>query len=107
MLLHRRLLAIFAGLGLLLVSGLSARAQNLETALAGFTTDSFDDTDAAIAAVAATNDARAETVIRALQDGRLSFSAQLKKVYLREAGSSRGWLPDSEAQVRGRQHRPL
>src|SRR5205807_237967 len=41
-------------------------------------------TDAAIAAVAASGNPLAEQVITALQGGRLLFSAELKKVYIRE-----------------------
>src|SRR5262245_37373320 len=79
-----RLMALVVALSLLLCGSLAANAQNFEAALAGFTADSFDDTDAAISAVAASGNALAEDVIVALQNGRLLFSAELKKVYIRE-----------------------
>ena len=81
-------MALVVALSLLAVGGLSAKAQGFETALAGFTTDSYDDTDAAIAAVAASGNPLAEKVIEALQDGRLLFSAELKKVYIRETSGA-------------------
>jgi urea transport system permease protein len=69
--------------------GLDVKAQGnvqgYEDALARFTADSFDDTDAAITAVAASGTTLAVVVIRALQDGRLLFSADPKKVYIRDA----------------------
>ena len=49
-------------------------AQAYEAALAGFTKDSFNDTDSAIGAVAASGNPLALQVIEALQDGRLLFS---------------------------------
>src|SRR5262249_23659855 len=57
--------------------------QTLETALAGFTADSFNDTEAAIAAVGASGDPRAGDVIEALQSSRLLFSAENKKGYIK------------------------
>jgi len=63
----------------------SALAQSYEQALAGFAADAFGDTDAAITAVAASGNPLAITVIGALQDGRLLFDAEAKKVYVREA----------------------
>ena len=60
-------------------------AQSYEQALAGFASDSFGDTDAAITAVAASGNPLAITVIGALQDGRLLFDAEAKKIYVREA----------------------
>ena len=63
----------------------SAIAQSYEQALAGFAADSFGDTDAAITAVAASGNPLAVTVIGALQDGRLLFDPEAKKVYVREA----------------------
>jgi urea transport system permease protein len=53
----------------------------LAAALAHFVEDDFSETDTGIAEVAATGDARAATIIEALQDGRLQFSAEQKKVY--------------------------
>jgi len=79
-----RLIALVFALSLLLVGGLSANAQRYEDALAGFVADSFSDTDAAVAAVAASGNPLAVQVIEALQDGRLLFSTAEKKVYIRE-----------------------
>jgi urea transport system permease protein len=53
----------------------------LAAALTHFVEDDFSETDAGLAEVAATGDARAATIIEALQDGRLQFSAEQKKVY--------------------------
>jgi urea transport system permease protein len=60
-----------------------ARAASLDVALAHFTTDDFSETVAGINEVAASGDARAETIIRALQDGQLLFSAERKAVYIK------------------------
>jgi len=51
--LHDSIVALVVALSLLLLGGAAANAQSYEDALAGFTTDSFNDTDAAILAVAA------------------------------------------------------
>src|SRR5437016_1203752 len=95
--LRDRLIALVVALGSLVLGGLDARAQGsiqadsqgnaqrYQDALTRFTADSFDDTDAAISAVAASGNAQAIVVIRALQDGRLLFSADQKKVYIRDA----------------------
>jgi urea transport system permease protein len=56
----------------------------LAAALAHFLEDDFSETDTGIAEIGATGDARAATVIEALQDGRLLFSAQEKKVYYKD-----------------------
>jgi urea transport system permease protein len=67
------------------LNGVSAvLAQDLEGALAGFTTDSFADTDSALGAVAKTGSPLAISIVEALQDGRLLFSAAEKKVFIRE-----------------------
>src|SRR5471030_1399563 len=57
----------------------------LAGALAHFLEDDFDETDTGISEVAATADPRAATIIEALQDGRLSFSAEQKKVFYKDA----------------------
>jgi urea transport system permease protein len=62
----------------------SAYAAGLDEALAHFTADDFSETSAGISAVAASGDPRAETIIRALQDGRLMYSAESKAVYLKD-----------------------
>src|SRR5438094_6714741 len=98
--LRDRLIALVVALGLLVLGGLDARAQGsiqadsqgnaqvYQDALTRFTADSFDDTDAAITAVAVSGNALAIVVIRALQDGRLLFSADQKKVYIRDASGT-------------------
>jgi urea transport system permease protein len=82
-----RSLAFWLGLLLatLLATSLGASAQSYEDALAKFATDSYNDTDAAVTAVASSGNPLAEQVIAALQDGRLLFSADDKKIYVRDA----------------------
>jgi urea transport system permease protein len=82
--LYGRLRALAVAFGLLLLAMAAANAQSFEDALAGFTADSFSDTEAAIAAVARSGDPRAAIVIEALQDGRLLFDPDGKKVYIKE-----------------------
>jgi urea transport system permease protein len=61
----------------------SAQA-GLAGALAHFIEDDFSETDTGITEVAASGDPRALTIIEALQDGRLSYSAEQKKVFYRD-----------------------
>jgi len=77
-----RIIALVFALGLLIAGTLNATAQTYEAALAGFTKDSFNDTDAAISAVAASGNPLAIDVITALQDGRLLYSGD--KVFIRD-----------------------
>ena len=63
----------------------ATKAANLEEAIAHFTLDDFSETDAGISAVAASGDPRAAALIAALQDGRLLFSAEQKKVFYKDA----------------------
>ena len=56
----------------------------LAAALAHFLEDDFSETDTGIAEVAASGDPRAITIIEALQDGRLSYSAEQKKVFYKD-----------------------
>jgi urea transport system permease protein len=86
--LHDRLLAFVLALMMCAVGGSSANAQSYETALAAFTTDSFNDTDSAITGIVASGNPLAEKVIVALQESRLLFSAELKKVYIRESSGA-------------------
>jgi urea transport system permease protein len=84
---YERLIALVFALGLLAAGALganaqSAGAQNYEAALAGFTKDSFNDTDTAIGAVAASGNPLALQVIEALQDGRLFFGGD--RVFIRD-----------------------
>jgi urea transport system permease protein len=62
----------------------AVKAQDFESALSGFTADSYSDTDSAIAAVAKSGNPLAIPLIEALQDGRLLFSAQQKRVYFKD-----------------------
>ena len=57
----------------------------LAGALAHFLEDDFDETDTGISKVAATADPRAAVIIEALQDGRLWFSAEQKRVFYKDA----------------------
>jgi urea transport system permease protein len=77
------LVALLLGLSFALGCA-SAHAASLDEALAHFTTDDFSETSAGIGAVALSGDPRAETIIRALQDGRLMFSAESKAVYIKD-----------------------
>jgi urea transport system permease protein len=90
MLSYERIIALVFALGLLAVGAVevSAQGQNqaYEAALAGFTKDSFNDTDDAIGAVAASGSPLALPVIEALQDGRLSFAGD-KVFYKDQAGA--------------------
>jgi urea transport system permease protein len=56
----------------------------LPGALAHFLEDDFSETDTGITEVAASGDPRAITIIEALQDGRLSYSAEQKKVFYKD-----------------------
>jgi urea transport system permease protein len=89
---YDRIVALVFALGLLVAGACGANAQgsaqDFESALAGFTTDAFSDTDTAINAVAASGNPLAADVIQALQDGRLLFSAQAKKVYIRDTAGA-------------------
>ncbi len=61
-----------------------ARAGPYEDGLLRFTADSFDETIEGINAVAASGNALAAQIIGALQEGRLLFSANEKRVFVRE-----------------------
>ena len=61
-----------------------AHAAGLDEALAHFTADDFGETITGIKDVASSGSPRAETIIRALQDGRLMFSAERKAVYIKD-----------------------
>jgi urea transport system permease protein len=80
-----RLFALVCAIGVLAVLSSGARAGPYEDALARFTNDSFDETIEGINGVAASGNALAAPVIRALQEGRLLFSADSKRVFIREA----------------------
>jgi urea transport system permease protein len=84
---HRLLALVFASgmlLGMLALPTV-AHAGPYEDALARFVTDDFDDTTEAINGVAASGNPLAAAVLGALlDDGRLVFSAQAKKVFFRD-----------------------
>ena len=61
-----------------------AQAGPYEDALTRFTADSFDETIEGINAVAASGNPRAAAIIEALQDGRLLFSAEAKRVFIKD-----------------------
>ena len=71
-------------LALMAAAAAPAYAQTYESALGGFTSDSFADTEKAVAAVAGSGHPLAERVVRALQEGRLLFSAGARRVFIRE-----------------------
>jgi urea transport system permease protein len=75
--------ALVVGLMALLATAFGARAESWESALSKFAGDSYNDTDAAIAGVAASGNPLAAVVIEALQDGRLMFTEH-SRVYLRD-----------------------
>src|ERR1700751_6480213 len=81
--LYGPLRALAVALGLLLAMA-AANAQSFDEALAGFTADSFSDTETAINAVARSGNPRAAQGVAALQDGRLLFDPDAKKVYVKE-----------------------
>ena len=66
------------------LSGVTARAATLADALTHFTADDFDETLTGIGEVAASGSPRAATIIRALQNGALMFSAEAKTVYIKD-----------------------
>jgi urea transport system permease protein len=57
----------------------------LAGALAHFLEDDYAETDAGITEVAASGDPRAAAIIEALQDGRLSYSSEQKKVFFKDS----------------------
>jgi urea transport system permease protein len=80
-------LMLLLGLALATASALRAQGgtQSYELALEKFAADSYNDTDAAIAGIAASGNPLAAQVITALQDGRLLFNSDDKKIYIRDA----------------------
>jgi urea transport system permease protein len=84
----KRLVALVFALSVLCVAANSARADAYDDALARFLADSFDETIEGINAVAASGNPLAEKVLGALQDRRLFFSAQQKRVFFKESADS-------------------
>ncbi|HLH95849.1 MAG TPA: urea ABC transporter permease subunit UrtB [Xanthobacteraceae bacterium] len=81
----RRLLALAFAWGIFAVLGSPVQAGPYEDALSHFLTDDFDDTATGITAIAASGNPLAATVLQALQDERLFFSAQNKTVFYRDS----------------------
>jgi urea transport system permease protein len=84
-----------------------------EDGISKFTTDDFSDTEDAISAIATSGNPLAFTIISALQDGRLMFDADAKKVYVTqpdgksidaETGAPVASVPDSASAVRLNNH---
>ena len=84
-----RFIALVCALGVLAAVVTAARAGPYEDGLLRFTADSFDDTIEGINGVATSGNPLAASVIGALQEGRLLFSADSKRVFIREAPSDR------------------
>ena len=78
-----RCAAVVLWLALLLAGSLGAQADGWESALTKFAGDSYNDTDAAIAGIAASGNPLAAGVIEALQEGRLYFGDD-KRIYTRD-----------------------
>jgi urea transport system permease protein len=70
--------------GLLAALTVDAQAGPYEDALSRFSADSFDETIEGINGVVASGNALAAPVITALQDGRLLFSAESKRIFIRD-----------------------
>jgi urea transport system permease protein len=81
---YDRLAAFACSLVVLVALLTAAHAGPYEDALQRFTADNFDETAEAINGVAASGHRLAETVILALQNGRLFFGASTKKVFFRD-----------------------
>src|SRR6266513_6020875 len=78
-----RFIALVCALAVLAVLITAARADAYEDGLRRFTADSFDETIEGINTVATSGNALAAQVIGALQEGRLLFSANDKRVFIR------------------------
>ena len=77
------IVALIVAVGLMLGAATGAHAGAYEDALIGFTADSFGDTVDSIEALTASGDPRAGTVLEALKDQRLLYSAEAKKVFIK------------------------
>jgi urea transport system permease protein len=86
---NNRFIALVLAIGVLvfgLLAALTAGAQAgpYEDALVRFSADSFDETIEGINGVVTSGNALAAPVITALQDGRLLFSAESKRIFIRD-----------------------
>ena len=77
------LVALLLAFGFLL-GQTTARADALEDALVRFTAGDFDEAFAGVTAVATSGSPRAATILTALQNGQLMFSAEKKSVYIQD-----------------------
>jgi urea transport system permease protein len=87
----RRLLHLCLLLTALLIAVLAAPiagAQGLNPALDRFLSDNFADTEAGITAVARSGEPRGATILEALADRRLFFSATARSVFYRDAAGA-------------------
>src|ERR1700749_1521816 len=80
---HDRLRALALAF-FLIVFAVPAFAGPFEDAVGKFATDDFSDTEDAVTAVASSGNPLAFPIISALQDGRLMFDADSKKVYIKQ-----------------------
>jgi urea transport system permease protein len=78
-------LAVVLSAFIFLLAAPPVHAAGLEDAIAHFTGDDYSETEAGIGAIAESGDPRAAAIIEALQDGRLVFSAEQKKVFYKDA----------------------
>src|SRR5260370_29139307 len=60
------------------------RAAGLEEALAHFATDDYGEIEAGITAVVESGDPRAASILEALQDDRLLYSAEQRRVFYKD-----------------------
>jgi urea transport system permease protein len=91
-----RLVRLVIALGVVVALMTGARAGPYEDALAHFAADSFGDTSEGINGVVASGNPLAATVIGALQDGRLYFSAETKRVFVKDASDQ--WIDAATGQ---------
>ena len=80
---YDRMAALVFALCFLLLGVAGARAGTYEDALPGFTEGSLSDTGDAINKIAASGNPLAASVLEALQDARLMFSAEKKQVFIK------------------------
>jgi urea transport system permease protein len=82
--LWRRLAAAVLVMLVVAASAGSAGADPYTEALQGFTSDGFSDTAEAIGKIASSGNTKAVSLLEALADGRLMFSASEKRVYIKD-----------------------
>src|SRR5437879_3752468 len=81
---HRgRWAAVLLAIALAFAAG-PLRAAGLQDALAHFATDDYSEIEAGITAVAESGDPRAASILEALQDDRLFYSAERKSVFYKD-----------------------